>query len=448
MRWLPFFNLALVILTAVVSLGIVITVSQPPQPIELVTANTEKQLPKRSFQNVDLSLLHEGAFALKWIEPTLQLPNLTQSIKYHGFIQRPDVKQPRFHISLIGSDDLYAVGNKEPFYLVYKQEALEPVSLEGPVWSQPETHVGYYPTQEPTSLWLEMQPKHGGKLLEVVVHMIDENGQELLQPTKHLCFTLPLQDPPPGRTPHWDIDDFRVDSTLLIRQKARWCGQDRFLQQHGGSDFGFASERERIDFHLGSEQSYSCFIKAGDYLVWHQGRWHAGYAFSGPTAKLPLLYVKKIDDKTIAWELWDTEGITKIPINLMKTRDVGGMPDLLQEFRFIGAKTWAQFIVESHSGRLLLRAHDWLVLTSEGWVKLDSSQKIDDFVEQKLVGPLLVLDKLSKQNGRQVLVGHLFNSTRSEVTPVEITAALSAYANQYAPNASPASEPVVHGGGE
>ncbi|MFN0065006.1 MAG: hypothetical protein ACKVOH_02080, partial [Chlamydiales bacterium] len=70
--------------------------------------------------------------------------------------------------------------------------------------------------------------------------------------------------------------------------------------------------------------------------------------------------------------------------------------------------------------------------------KLDSAETLDDYIEQKLVGPLLVLEKLTKQNGRQILTGHLFNTTRTEMESIELaTSSNTALANSYSLPATP-----------
>lgn len=390
MRFLPFVNLVIFVLIIVSIVLITFTLSQKAPVVE-PPVMLEKQLPKRPFEVVP-SL---DALALKWVEPTLQLPNLAEHLLYHGIVQRPDVQMshPQFHFSFRGGT-LCCAESGVPIYLTYQGH--------------------YLPVSAPTNLWLEMTPK--GKTLDVVVHMNDGNG-EIVTPAAHRHFTCSLQECAKPLVA-WELGDYRVDSTLLIRQKTRWVGQDCFLQQHGGEAYAYVADRERIDFNI-DEGIYSCFVKAGDFLVWKENRWQEARE---STLGLPLLVVKHIEERMIQLELWDATGVSKTPLNLIKARDLGGIPNLAEEFRFVGAKTWAQFIVESRSGRLLLRARDWLVLTTEGWIKLDSPQKIDDYVSQKLVGPLLILEKMGRQQGKQVLTGHLYNSTRSERTAVAVNA--------------------------
>ncbi len=410
MRWIPFVNLIIVALI-VLSIGGIVFLSSQKSPMRLEPLIIEEPtFPQNPFQVADLSVIEQGPFALKWVAPHMQLPNLQNAITYYGMSERPDCQQ--FHISFAGSNSIFSINPKDELYLSYDLES-----------------GSYRHSEEPTSLWLELEPQRSGRALQVSVYMTDENGQVISDPPKHQYFSLNALELPKTRVASWTLDDYRVDSTLLIRQKARWIGADLFLRTHGGDDFVFVSDRERIDFFSG-ETPYSCFVKKGDYLIWKEKRWQL--LGKGESAKdFPLLVVKNIEEKVISFDLWDPEGKSKTFLNLIRSKDLNGLPNVAQDFRFVGAKTWAQFIVEYHTQRLVLKPHDWLVLTNEGWIKLDSPQQVDDYVNQRIVGPLLILDKMGKRQGRQVLVGHLFNATRTEIEPIELIATTNASLANY-----------------
>ncbi len=251
--------------------------------------------------------------------------------------------------------------------------------------------------------------------------MVDEQSAPIASPTNLKTFSLSVQNFPKSQLVGWRLGSYRVDSTLLIRQKTEWIGPDCFLERHGGEEYAYTLGREKIDFRDG-ENPYFCFVREGDFLVWREGRWETANK-EQQTINLPLMVIKKINEKMMSLEIWHPEGKGKVSLNLIRSKDRDGIPDLSQEFKFIGAKTWAQFIVEGRDGkRMTLRSSDWLLLTAEGWKKLNSTEEIDSYVNRHLVGPLFILDKLTKQNGQQVLEGHLFNTSRTEVEEVTLTA--------------------------
>jgi len=389
-----------------------------------ISALEELEVPKNSSQKEKPLNFEKGSLSLQFAAPRMTLPNLRSELVFHGTSERPDFTLSNFYFSLAGSEALFSHAQGKPLYLVYKKEAQTASGFE-------EKEGRYVISDVPTNLWVDFVLQNGGKKLAATVHMLDENGVEIEEESANREFFLMQVPISKEKVGSWELGDLRVDSTLLIRQKARWIGADQFLQMHGGEEFSYVLGRERIDF-MATDPIYSCFVKRGDMLIWKEGKWSLP-AEGEMTQTYPLLVVRKIEEKVISFDLWDAEGKTKIPLNLIRSRDMGGMPHLEQEFRFVGAKTWAQFIVEAGRERFTIKPFDWLVLTAEGWVKLDSSEKIDAFITQKVVGPLLVLDKMGKQAGKQVITGHLFNSSRTEVLPVELNIASSAYSANSAP---------------
>ena len=407
-----------------------------------------KELPKSLFADSEdfFQNIEEGILFLKWVPPQMLLPDLRQDLVFYGKNARPDSPTGRasFHLSLKETGEKVLVRQGERTYLVYQGNYSPKISKDSsekqssktaalsPIWGEESSaeckhaHRSSYafsPGNQPTPLWIEIRSP-SDHLLEVRVNMLDEKGVLVTSPSEWRSFHLQAQEFPKSQLVGWELGGHRVDSTLLVRQKARWVGNDVFLEMHGGDDFSFVSGKEKIDFTDGAE-TYSCFVSEGEFLVWNHGKWRRAEECEN-TLALPLLAVKKIDEKMMTFELWDSEGKGKNILNLIRIKDHTPNPSMGYEMKFVGAKTWAQFIVEHRSGeRMTLKLHDWLILTAEGWSKLDTPEKIDDYVGGRLTGPLFVLDKMAKHNGHQVLVGHLFNTTRTAVQEVELTSASS-----------------------
>ncbi len=438
MRWIPYLNVALVI--ALISSGTLFLMRSPEENTlpEFPQRTTLSELPKSPFAMCEETNVDEGPLALTWVPPLMQLPDLREELLFFGQNGRPDASQGRaaFHIGLQSSGETRSIRENERIYLVYeghygshlidKLPAREPIAVSArPLWGEVSTvEKGNYffsPDNQPTPLWIETHATEEDAL-SVIVNMLDEKGALVKAPEACRQISLTEREFPKSQLAGWELGGYRVDSTLLVRQKARWIGSDRFLEMHGGDEFAHIAGMERIDF-LDAENHYSCFIGPNNFLIWKDNRWMTPLP-GEETEGFPLLSIRKIDEKILSLELWDPEGRAKTVLSLIRARDLNKTPNLAQEFKFVGAKTWAQFIVECRNGgRLTLKPNDWLVLTQEGWKKLDSADEIDKYVDGKLTGPLFILDKMTKQNGRQVLVGHLFNSSRTEVEAVELEAA-------------------------
>lgn len=230
-----------------------------------------------------------------------------------------------------------------------------------------------------------------------------------------------------GGTSGWEIGKNRVDATLLARQRARWFGPDVFLQTHGGKEYADIIGKQRIDFGEGDE-AYSVFVGPNDTLIWTNDRWKVVKPGPDSLGK-PMLVVKKIDERIMNLELWDPEGKGKVILNLLKSTEAPPPASLINQFKFVGARTRTQFVFEINKERMLLSPQDWLLLTKEGWMKLVTPKEIDDFVDRKLVGPLFIFDEVDRHDDKQFLKGTLFNAARTDMITVEIPL------QQTAPNA-------------
>lgn len=360
-------------------------------------------LPPSPFKFEKQGELGSGPLELTWVTPKLELPDLRNDLIYYGKNGRPDFKEGKalMHISFKGCDESKTVCEKSKVYLTV---------VEG--------KYGFSPHNQITSLWLELSGNDD--FLNATVWMIDENQTLVKTPENFHSFAVKAEEFKNTVRPETEVGGHRVDGGLLMRQHARFAGKDLFLERHGGPEFDFALNRERIDFTM-DQNFYSIFIHEGDLIVWKEGEWILATKESD-TTQLPLLVVKKIDERIITFEFWDKNGKGKIPLSLIRHKTHDPLPDVSKEFKFVGAKTWAQFIVECGSKRFVLKEGDWLVLTQSGWQKIGSPQDVDDYVSQKIQGPLFVLDKLVKQEGKQILMGHLFNSSRTEMQEVELKA--------------------------
>jgi hypothetical protein len=130
--------------------------------------------------------------------------------------------------------------------------------------------------------------------------------------------------------------------------------------------------------------------------------------------------IKKIEERLMNMELWDPEGKGKVSLNLLKSSEPQAPVNIQQKFKFVGARTRSQFVFEIDGDRLLLSPHDWLLLTKDGWIKLQTPEEIDAYVERKTPGPLFVFDSVEKRDDHLLLLGTLFNTSRTDMQPIEI----------------------------
>jgi hypothetical protein len=406
---LSYLNLALLSLIVLFSLAAAALFLVRPANIVIEAPTTlTKALPPNSFGRAQVSYdaIDRSCLSLQFHPPTLHLPDLRSQLTYYGANGRPDASTNRtlMHFAITASKSHTAVAPDERRYIYYDKKQVPGRYL-------------FSPDNAETSLWISAANQ--GSEATVTVSMLNEHGQEIHEPEQ--CSQFLLQEKEFARfsnNTNWEIGGHRVDGTLLARQHARWCGPDCFLENHGGDEFLNCIGGQRIDF--GEEENiYSCYVKQGDCLIWDGDRWK-NIQNGESTSGYPLLHVKKIDDRLTHLELWDVEGKSKVALNLMKANEPWTLAAIEQTFKFVGARTRTQCVCEVDQARMLLKPNDWLILTDEGWKKITTVEEIDNYVNRKLIGPLFVFEGLAKKDERPVLLGTVYNASRTEARTVEL----------------------------
>lgn len=356
--------------------------------------------PKEAYERIGEPLL-----GLKFSSHSMMLPDLKKHLVYYGKNGRPDAHSdiPLLHFAFTGNKAPTSIKPGEKLYLSYDKKLTPPQYI-------------FSANNEETPLWIEAA-SNGSEVL-VKVFMKSSSDEILHSPPSNAQFPLPEKEYVRFGNVPWEIGKLRVDGSLLARQKTRWYGPDRFLEKHGGNEYSTFLGKQRLDFGEGDDV-YSVYVGIGDALVWDNDRWVV--VKPGPDSLgHPLLVVKKVDERLINFELWDVDGKAKVVLNLLKSNENWTFQNIQQNFKFVGARTRSQFVFEINKERMLLSPHDWLVLTTEGWRKLSSSEEIDDYVNRKLTGTLFVFDGVSRKDDRQVLLGTIFNPSRTDMQPIEI----------------------------
>lgn len=378
---------------------------RPNEIPEAVPAVSQTSLPKRAFIQPQeaYSKVGDPVLSLQFQAPKLRIPDLKNTLIYHGKNGRPDSGGGKslLHFSLLGGKETRSIAIGERLYLMFNRGG--------------GAKYAFSPRNEETPLWVEVLPMN--QEAEITVTMLDEKGECLKEPDHCRRFNLPEKEIARTMAQNWEIGKWRVDATLLARQRARWYGPDRFLEEHGGEEFQEAMGRQRIDFGEG-EEHYSIFVKLNDCLVYDQDKWRVVNGEN--TLDKPLLVVKRIDERLMQLDLWDVQGRGRVALNLLKTSENFVEQNYEQVFKFIGARTRSQFVFEIDNQRMLLRPKDWLLLTDSGWKKLATIEEIDNYVNRKLTGTLFVFDEIAKKEERQTLKGTIYNENRTASQTIEL----------------------------
>ncbi|MBA3815900.1 MAG: hypothetical protein H0X29_05170 [Parachlamydiaceae bacterium] len=398
------FTAAGIVIALLLAAVFFLLISSNEFPIE---DNTVRKLniPKGAFAKPPqyYDAIKEPVFSLKFAPLSVQLPDLRRQLSYFGRNGRPDAKddRPVLYFAFGSNKVPSAVLPGQQYYLLY---------------DKPQKQYVFSPDNVETPLWMEVTLY--GNQAAIKIRMKGDKDQIISEPAANADFALAEKEFARSGGSAWELGKWRVDGTLLARQKAKWYGIDRFLEKHGGEEYKNFENKQRIDFGE-PDEIYSVYVGPEDCMVWKDKHWQA-FTPGKDTLGYPLLCVKKVDDRIMNLELWDVEGKGKIILNLLKTMEAWLPQNLMQSFKFLGSRTRSQFVFEINKERMLLRPQDWLVLTDKGWQKLVTPQEIDNYVDRKIVGPLFVFDGIGKKDDRPVIIGTLFNSARTEMSPVEL----------------------------
>lgn len=355
---------------------------------------------KQNYDDVNGKLL-----TLKYVAPSMQLPDLKRLLIYYGPNGRPDLHKltSAVYVGLTNLPGQAATAPGEKLYLLYDRK------------SQPPTYV-FSPKNAETSLWIEVKPNDRQAMVNVF--MKNEKGDIVQEPADNAQFPLEIREFVRQTPLGWEIGKIRVDGTLLARQKARWLGQDQFLLRHGGEEMAPLAKKQRVDFGEGND-AYTVYVGEDDVMVWNNNRWEVVEPGDKSLGK-PLLVVSKVADRIITFDLWNPDGSSKTVLNLLKSLDKWTPQQIQQVIKFIGARTRSQYVFELDKSRMVLSPKDWIVKTEKGWKKLESAQDIDDYLDGKISGPMFVFDGLVTKEQKQYVTGAILSPSRTDMVPVEM----------------------------
>lgn len=365
-------------------------------------------LPKCAFERAaeEYERISSPALSLEYSPLSVQLPDLRRHLIYYGKNGRPDAKDEKLaplYFTFTGNKSPSPILPGERRYILYDKQ------------QTPNQYV-FSPDNAPTPIWIEATAQ--GNQAIVKVRMNGENGQIISEPAAYGQFSLQEKEFVRFGGTVWELGKWRVDGTILARQRARWFGIDKFLEKHGGPEYQDMVAKQRIDFGE-NDEAYSVYVGLNDCLIWKENRWQS-IRPGEDTLNYVLLCVKKIDERVMNLELWDIGGKGKVSLNLVKANEAWLPQNLEQSFKFVGARTRTQFVFEINKERMLVSPQDWLLLTESGWKKLSTPKDIDDYVERRKVGPLFVFDSVERKDDRQVIIGTLFNAPRTEMVTIEL----------------------------
>lgn len=376
----------------------------------------QKILPKSFAQTQEhYDAIVSPFLALDSNKSAAKLPDLRNSLLYYGKNLRPDCIDD--HVTLLmgfrGELVLTTTRPGEKTYLEY-------LNKNGSKrWAFSEQN-------RKTPFWIVVEPEHEGAAISFQIQ--DHKGNLVTEPRDLAAFTvkeypLPLMTP---ITTNWTIGGEIVDHSLLHKQNAKWYGRDIFLEMYGGDAYSFTFNKERVQFESGEDaenQVYAIFIEAGTTLIFEDEQWKVT-PLGNETRGKPLLQVKRVDERSIFFELWDAEGKRRFPLELAKAHEPALASQKL-DIKLIGARSKTSVIMSIQGKRTQLRSDDWLIFNKmgpqvDGFEIIRTVNQIDALINGQLKGDVLILEGIDRKQRGTIVKGYLFSSSHAQVEPMYI----------------------------
>lgn len=338
---------------------------------------------------------------------TQRLPDLRSYILYYGANHRPDSPQDSqpLRVGIRGMQKSVPVLARHKIYLRY-------AGGNGPVrWAIVEDEK--QPDISP--LWMEVTPLQQGAQVNVYLKGVDD--QLVLEPKEFATFVLP-QLPLPQTdisSTSWDLGPFRADATLFSKMGAVWFGQDELLNHFGDED---DSRKGKELIFFGDENApYVLWASPGDCFIFADNQFKSVIPGAESRGKTLLTLVQAHADK-LSFDLWDSSGQMKIPLDLPKAQSPLALPTF--PIRLVGARSRTRWIAEINGKRSIIGDNDWLLLENGQIVSIESPELLEKYISGQMRGTLLAIEGAKKVHNEQHLSGVLIDPTRAYIEPYTI----------------------------
>lgn len=327
--------------------------------------------------------------ALGWVS------RLADELMLLAYNSRPDIqsKDAKLLISLKNGKETLTVANGRPLFLKEAQQGK-----------------GLVISEAATGLWVKpILLENGAVLIEAGRKLVSKEG---IAGEEKGEFIVSPQGGIPSR--------FNPTQMIYVKElkSAHGFHQDLLIQKYGGREFASWREKTALELTRGSA-TYACFLSQGDYLLYEDEEWRVASS-EELNNDLPVAIVKSASAKGLEIEAWDPTGFypVQVRIEMEKPNRFQPKPEMMPSG--IRVRSSTQISCALGKRRWIIKQGDWLLKTATGWRNLRRSNEIEDYLQHRIKGELLVFDAIEKEQGRLVMKGTLFDDTRTQVQPISL----------------------------
>lgn len=225
----------------------------------------------------------------------------------------------------------------------------------------------------------------------------------LFKDDKSLHFSLKKESLPPSLS-QVKIASTILDTSYLVKAHFRYCGQDLFLKNHAAP----CEPNYRIDL-----DQQSLFISPKDVLIFKNNAWII-CKDKEESLKYYTLQIKEMDEKCLNATLYSPTLPLSINCQLNRFPEFSTPFKARDSFKYLGSRNTREWLFEINGKRSSIKEGQWWLYLDNEWKELTTAEEIDLYVERKIIGELLIIDKQEKVEGEKTLLAKGYNPGRTQ----------------------------------
>ena len=272
-------------------------------------------------------------------------------------------------------------------------------------------------SDEVTPLWVKPFIAEEGKMmLEVGLRLIGCNREKLLDEKKDIIVDPLIEKE--GKEIKATHTPPQFAAAVSELRGCKWWGKDHLFGTYGGEEYGKLAVHERLEFtnSFGIEILY---IKEGDSLIWKNGKWTPA-VLGDETKNHYLASLKTVSPNKMEWQVWDETGLESISFSLQREKIENLTLSIQECLTGLRQRTSLRVSCRINNKATILKKGDWLIRGATGWHIIKNLREIEEILQLRTRGELLIFDGIEKTNGKSIFLGTIFSPMRTQMQNLKI----------------------------
>lgn len=205
-----------------------------------------------------------------------------------------------------------------------------------------------------------------------------------------------------------ETDCFFTKSWFDHLKKVKYFGEDKLLK--------LFNKTSPVRLSLKSDADLSELF-VGEYLSWDGKSWKK--VTTSPDEMAPLAKLESATGQEATFIVWDPTGFVETNVSVAIETEKELASAKLEELKKVKQRGRSRVFCKLDKKQKSFKTTDWLLFTSGAW-KVLKGRDLENYLQGKLKGELLVFQGVTEGGQKRVLKGQLFDSMRSKTQEVSL----------------------------